>query len=42
MHDANADFKPNYKDWLLAVAQGELDLGSILCDGHIWTRCSEC
>ena len=37
MHDANADFKPNYKDWLLAVAQGELNLGSIpMLDGHIW------
>ena len=36
-HDANADFKPNYKDWLLAVAQGELNLGSIpMLDGHIW------
>ena len=36
-HDANADFKSNYKDWLLAVAQGDVYLGSVpMLDGHIW------
>jgi len=36
-HDSNADFKPNYKDWLLAVAQGDFNLGAIpMLDGHIW------
>ncbi len=37
VHDANADFKPNYKDWLLSVAQGDVYLGAIpMLDGHIW------
>jgi taurine transport system permease protein len=37
MHDENANFKTNYKDWLLAFAQGEVYLGAIpMLDGHIW------
>ena len=36
-HDPNADFKSNYKDWLLAVAKGDVYLGSVpMLDGHIW------
>jgi len=36
-HDENANFMPNYKDKLLAVAQGEVYLGVVpMLDGHIW------
>jgi len=36
-HDENANFKPSYKDWVLALAQGEVYLGAIpMLDGHIW------
>ena len=30
-------FEPNYKDWMLALAQGDVYLGAIpMLDGHIW------
>ena len=36
-HDQDGQFMPNYKDKLLAFAQGEVYLGSIpMLDGHIW------
>ncbi|MDC3177511.1 ABC transporter permease [bacterium] len=36
-HGDSGEFKPNYKDRLLAVAQGEVNLGSVpMLDGHIW------
>ncbi|ADE39684.1 ABC transporter permease [Candidatus Puniceispirillum marinum] len=36
-HGTAGEFKPNYKDKLLAVAQGDVYLGSIpMLDGHIW------
>ena len=36
-HGTAGEFKPNYKDKLLAVAQGEVYMGSIpMLDGHIW------
>ena len=36
-HQPDGSFKPNYKDSLLAVAQGDIWLGSIpMLDGHIW------
>ncbi len=36
-HGYSGEFKPNYKDKLLAVAQGEVNLGSVpMLDGHIW------
>ncbi|MEK9622732.1 MAG: ABC transporter permease [Alphaproteobacteria bacterium] len=35
--DANGEFVPNYKDTLLAFAQGDISLGHIpMLDGHIW------
>ncbi|WP_438996886.1 ABC transporter permease subunit [Candidatus Puniceispirillum sp.] len=36
-HGTAGEFKPNYKDKLLAVAQGDVYIGSIpMLDGHIW------
>jgi len=36
-HGADGSIEPNFKDKLLAFAQGEADLGSIpMLDGHIW------
>ena len=36
-HQSDGSFVPNYKDNLLAVAQGNIWLGSIpMLDGHIW------
>ena len=36
-HGDTGEFKPNYKDRLLAVAQGDVNLGSLpMLDGHIW------
>ena len=36
-HGTAGEFKPNYKDKLLAVAQGDVYMGSIpMLDGHIW------
>ena len=36
-HGPDGDFKPHYKDRLLALAQGDVYLGSIpMLDGHIW------
>ena len=36
-HGPDGDFKPHYKDHLLALAQGDVYLGSIpMLDGHIW------
>lgn len=36
-HAADASIEPNFKDKLLAFAQGDVDLGSIpMLDGHIW------
>ena len=36
-HGTAGEFKPNYKDKLLAVAQGDVYLGSVpMLDGHIW------
>lgn len=36
-HSADGSIEPNFKDKLLAFAQGETDLGSIpMLDGHIW------
>ena len=36
-HGNAGEFKPNYKDKLLAVAQGDVYMGSIpMLDGHIW------
>jgi len=36
-HGADGTFQPNYKDHLLAFAQGEVSLGYIpMLDGHIW------
>ena len=36
-HGDSGEFKPNYKDRLLAVAQGDVNLGSVpMLDGHIW------
>jgi taurine transport system permease protein len=30
-------FEPNYKDWMLALAQGDVYLGAVpMLDGHIW------
>ena len=35
--DANGEFVPNYKDTLLAFAQGDISLGHVpMLDGHIW------
>jgi taurine transport system permease protein len=35
--DASGKFVPNYKDWLLGLAQGDIHLGHIpMLDGHIW------
>jgi len=37
VHGETGDFQPNYKDRLLALAQGEVDMGVIpMLDGHIW------
>ncbi|MEL0076569.1 MAG: ABC transporter permease [Alphaproteobacteria bacterium] len=37
VHGSDGDFEPNYKDRLLAVAQGEVYLGVVpMLDGHIW------
>ena len=36
-HDADGTFLPNYKDGLLALAQGDIPLGLVpMLDGHIW------
>lgn len=36
-HGADGSINPNFKDKLLAFAQGDVDLGSIpMLDGHIW------
>jgi taurine transport system permease protein len=36
-HGPDGDFKPHYKDHFLALAQGDVYLGSIpMLDGHIW------
>ena len=36
-HQPDGSFVPNYKDKLLAIAQGDIWLGSIpMLDGHIW------
>jgi len=36
-HNADGSIDPNFKDKLLAFAQGETDLGAIpMLDGHIW------
>jgi len=36
-HGDAGEFKPNYKDRLLAFAQGDVNLGSVpMLDGHIW------
>ena len=36
-HQTDGSFMPNYKDKLLAFAQGEVYLGSVpMLDGHIW------
>jgi len=36
-HGADGAIDPNFKDKLLSVAQGEVELGSIpMLDGHIW------
>ncbi|MBX2879406.1 MAG: ABC transporter permease [Granulosicoccus sp.] len=36
-HGADGGIEPNFKDKLLAFAQGETDLGAIpMLDGHIW------
>lgn len=36
-HQPDGSFMPNYKDKLLAFAQGEVYLGSVpMLDGHIW------
>ena len=36
-HSDTGSFQPNYKDNLLALAQGDIYLGSIpMLDGHIW------
>ena len=36
-HGPDGDFKPHYKDHLLALAQGDVYMGSIpMLDGHIW------
>ena len=36
-HDASGGFVPTYKDRLLALAQGEVNLGHVpMLDGHIW------
>ena len=36
-HGDSGQFKPNYKDRLLAVAQGDVNLGFVpMLDGHIW------
>ena len=36
-HGDSGQFKPNYKDRLLAVAQGDVNLGFLpMLDGHIW------
>ena len=36
-HDVSGVFVPTYKDRLLAIAQGEINLGSVpMLDGHIW------
>ena len=33
----NGQFQPNYKDWMLALAQGDVYLGAVpMLDGHIW------
>ena len=40
-HDSDGSFMPTYKDRLLALAQGEVYLGSIpMLDGHIWDHYS--
>ena len=37
VHSETGDFQPNYKDKLLAVAQGDVYLGVVpMLDGHIW------
>ena len=36
-HQPDGSFMPNYKDNLLAIAQGDVYLGSVpMLDGHIW------
>jgi taurine transport system permease protein len=36
-HNADGNFQSNYKDTLLAVAQGDVYMGAIpMLDGHIW------
>ena len=36
-HGDDGIFQPNYKDHLLAVAQGDVNLGAVpMLDGHIW------
>lgn len=36
-HDVDGNFQPKYKDSLLALAQGDVHLGSVpMLDGHIW------
>ena len=36
-HGASGEFKPTYKDHMLAFAQGDVYLGSVpMLDGHIW------
>ena len=35
--DETGGFQPNYKDWALSLAQGDVYMGSIpMLDGHIW------
>ena len=35
--DASGKFVPNYKDWMLDLAQGDVHLGHVpMLDGHIW------
>ncbi len=35
--DESGGFQPNYKDWALSLAQGDVYMGSIpMLDGHIW------
>ena len=35
--DESGGFQPNYKDWALSLAKGDVYMGSIpMLDGHIW------
>ena len=35
--DESGGFQPNYKDWMLSLAQGDVYMGSVpMLDGHIW------